>query len=498
MSRTPNPAFYPSSCPVFSVAWLEGGSANGESHVLYSGGGGAARTGVHNIISISKVVPGETAPSLEEVCTVGTGGEICATLAVDTPRTEANVQLVASGIGDALCLFGITSTMELVRLNDEGIVATTANEATCATPKLARTTLADGGQALPRSDLKVVEFDRSEGKVVATGDENGAIRLYQLENVPEVLDALSKYPRAQLRPSGDEEAEGGGGVEGGEDGGGGEMRVDDATSSNDNERSKKREGKGAAALPADAPLLTAVDTPSVLGKRRGCLLRVIADAAKVLGGHTAAMTGLRFDSRGRRLCSASKDGTARVWSVASGTELCVLPTTSGLPPVYNKYKRLQRQMCRACAFSPADDDLVYTLQNASVGPSYVSVWALKKTAGQTREVQIRAHARSEERDSEEKMGQPHEVQEPRGEGGAGKQEEEQETKIVCEPLRVAVVCKLPVPCMALSPDGERLVTGDTEGGVTVSDTKTLRKVKAYAAHQLPCTSVSVASATASV
>ena len=107
------------------------------------------------------------------------------------------------------------------------------------------------------------------------------------------------------------------------------MRVDDATSSNANERSKKREGKGAAALPADAPLLTAVDTPSVLGKRRGCLLRVIADAAKVLGGHTAAMTGLRFDSRGRRLCSASKDGTARVWSVASGTELCVLPTTSG-------------------------------------------------------------------------------------------------------------------------------------------------------------------------
>ena len=52
--------------------------------------------------------------------------------------------------------------------------------------------------------------------------------------------------------------------------------------------------------------------------------------------------------------------------------------------------------------------------------------------------------------------------------------------------------------MALSPDGERLVTGDTEGGVTVSDTQTLRKVKAYAAHQLPCTSVSVASATASV
>ena len=47
-----NPAFFGISCPVFSVSWLESSdeAATNESFALFSGGGGAAKTGVHNKI----------------------------------------------------------------------------------------------------------------------------------------------------------------------------------------------------------------------------------------------------------------------------------------------------------------------------------------------------------------------------------------------------------------------------------------------------------------
>ena len=50
--RLMNPAFFGISCPVFSVSWLESSdeAATNESFALFSGGGGAAKTGVHNKI----------------------------------------------------------------------------------------------------------------------------------------------------------------------------------------------------------------------------------------------------------------------------------------------------------------------------------------------------------------------------------------------------------------------------------------------------------------
>ena len=46
----------------------------------------------------------------------------------------------------------------------------------------------------------------------------------------------------------------------------------------------------------------------------------------------------------------------------------------------------------------------------------------------------------------------------------------------CEPQRVVLISSSPVPCMAVSFDGLRLVAGDTQGTVFVLDATSLRKV----------------------
>ena len=306
---------------------------------------------------------------------------------------------------------------------------------------------------------------------MAAGSSDGTIRIYRIENTKEIQAALAKYTLDKAEAvegtaSSDKDENKGSDVDNVDNVKGASGAGDiDGSSNGEKEKEEQKDGQAIAVSqdsqeeksktedkkkrkkespPPQAPLLASP-------------LLKFASHVTTLKGHTSDVTALHFDSTGRRLCSSSKDGTARLWSTISGKELCVLPTTSGLPPVYNKYKRPLQQMCRACAFSPCDDDLVYTLQNASIGSSYVTTWALQ----------------SSEKDT--------------------KDDDRKEVSVVCEPLKVGVVCRSPVPCMALSPDGARIATGDVNGAITVSDALTLRRLKSYEAHQLPCTCLSIAS-----
>ena len=75
---------------------------------------------------------------------------------------------------------------------------------------------------------------------------------------------------------------------------------------------------------ARVALLTGPDTIGLWNPRTGALLRT-------LRGHTQQITEVRFSPDGRRILSASADGTARVWDGSTGAPLATMKTASGAP-----------------------------------------------------------------------------------------------------------------------------------------------------------------------
>jgi WD40 repeat protein len=98
---------------------------------------------------------------------------------------------------------------------------------------------------------------------------------------------------------------------------------------------------GTGALLAALPELAGVDTGwaqlsrdgtaiACPGAAAGSLVVWTADGGpRTIAGHAAAVRNVAFDPEGRRVVSASLDGSARVWDVASGAELLALESPAG-------------------------------------------------------------------------------------------------------------------------------------------------------------------------
>ena len=223
------PAFYASECPVFSCGWLGDRSEKKETGalIIYSGGGGATKSGVLNKLVVARVekTDGSAHPSFAEVSSISTDDDICTTTAHDAPRGK--VQLIAGGLGRRLVFYGFGASQEILQLND-GVK--------CA-----------GNTGDQSSEVMCVAFEKKWGKVVATGDETGLVRIFTLENAEAVIAALASKPPP-------------------------ESQVADAA-------------VGGAAEPVGEPI------------PRLALSAMVVE----LKGHSGAITSLDFDSQGKRV-----------------------------------------------------------------------------------------------------------------------------------------------------------------------------------------------------
>lgn len=173
---------------------------------------------------------------------------------------------------------------------------------------------------------------------------------------------------------------------------------------------------------------------------------LIVTLIKTLTGHQDAINTVQFEPYGKQLCSSSKDGTARVWSLDSG-EIISLPATLGLPIAYSKDRKVLKTMCRAAFFSPTDATVIFTLQNAARGISFLSTWKLENDSFQ---------------------------------------------KPIIVPKKVRQICDSPLPYADIAADGSLLVAGDTQGSIIVVDALSLKVLHQYPGHQLPVSCVSIA------
>ena len=302
-------------------------------------------------------------------------------------------EMFSTETGDNIC-----TTASASRSDDSIEMVVTGLGSSLVVYAVTKTGLLPVSDPVKVSDLTTVVFDRSGGNKVAAGDGSGVIRIFDLKNLAKVRSSLEATEVAEKSGEG------------------------------------KKCDSGVQEGNCDVSLGS---------------VRLDVCFAVELRGHTESITALQFNSNSKRLCSSSKDGTCRIWDVSTGKEVCVLPTTSGLPQAYTKDKRVLKQMCRSCLWSPVDDEKVYTLQNAARGSSYVTKWALSFP------------------------------------------ESDASSEASFEPLCVGEICRSPVPCMDVRSDGKVIVAGDTGGNVHVVDANSLKKLNSYEAHQLPVSSISL-------
>lgn len=177
--------------------------------------------------------------------------------------------------------------------------------------------------------------------------------------------------------------------------------------------------------------------------------------------HTEAVCAVSFSSRGNKLLSSAKDGTACVWQASEGMFLCQVQcvvdeqktasssrqnTRRNQPNAAGKKPASSPQvLVRGCAFGDVEGNLFYTVASAKRGAAFLARFQ----------------------------------QDP-------KQQTHAEYRLVDR-----IVCSsCPVSAMALSLDGGLLVLGSVDGNVMLWSTSTWQPLKIFReVHGLPLTSV---------
>jgi len=197
-------------------------------------------------------------------------------------------------------------------------------------------------------------------------------------------------------------------------------------------------------------------------------------------GHTKAICAIQFHPRGHEVLSSAKDGTARIFSVATGHELgtmkCEVHDPNGPPPAAiaidpskstiktkdpRMMKRAPQILVRGCAYGDLEGKTIYTIASGKRGAAYLTKWksttlvSLKGGGG--------------------------------GDGGVGKNNEQQQQLNIRQEYRVQC-SPVPISATSLSSDCTIFALGSVEGSILLYNLETKSVLKEFKeVHDLPVT-----------
>lgn len=152
-------------------------------------------------------------------------------------------------------------------------------------------------------------------------------------------------------------------------------------------------------------------------------------------GHSAPIMALGSHPREAWVCSASKDGSCKIWDSKTGKLLAdIVPISDGSGGSGAKAS-LTKMQCRGCCFS-ADGDYLYTIQCGRIGSTILIKYSLSLNSRQD----------------------------------AG------DTPLMAVAKKTTVASKSPSTRLVISGTGEYIAVGCSSGAVAVFDSETLAKV----------------------
>lgn len=182
-----------------------------------------------------------------------------------------------------------------------------------------------------------------------------------------------------------------------------------------------------------------------------------------LDGHVKAICSVCFHpTNSGVMMSSAKDGTCRIWNMAQEGDKCMKvleckifdpkgpePSSQILNP------KIGQCLVRGCAFGDLEGKTLYTIQSGRKGGAFLSVWKFVRRAIPSSDENVPSTFQSDFQEIDRRQ-----------------------------------VSIYPVSAMSISGDMKTLALGDTNGSITLLNTKTLRKDKFWeSAHDLPVTCI---------
>lgn len=169
--------------------------------------------------------------------------------------------------------------------------------------------------------------------------------------------------------------------------------------------------------------------------------------------HTGAITALSEHPFSSWLCSASKDGSCKLWDLSSGQLMLDIPALIDLLPNPNPKLSIE---CRGCCFS-ADGSSLYSIQCSRRGPTNLIVWELTSKIVESSEDDEKTHLR-----------------------------------LSADVQKTKMISKVAASKLVLSDDGLHLGVGVADGHLVVLSTSDLSQLADIACHDFPVTGLGFA------
>mmetsp|Transcript_13434 Transcript_13434/g.25904 ORF Transcript_13434/g.25904 Transcript_13434/m.25904 type:complete len:488 (+) Transcript_13434:438-1901(+) len=313
--------------PVFAISdgplRLSPGNEGGELALLNVGGGGSARSGVGNFITAFSLSHNDAGdPTVRQEIAFNTGSRLCTSVDVSPDQ-----KLVASSLEGGCLMLRFDAEAKVLREVDFFETDEPLDESTPACQNVAR-------------------FNPADAKMLATAgdDTTASIWHVQLEEMPATQSTTNAA--GDSSPSSAKVEEKGIEIKKSKDG---EDSEKEATVEDDDQLTQPPTPKPAeaSATPEDSDTSTKEKLPAAesteLAKdeeEAGPRFQLVAERKFHLVGHTKGVKDLHFSPSGKYLMTASGDNTCRIWNVASGKVLQIIPSDTAAGMVFRRSRFL--------------------------------------------------------------------------------------------------------------------------------------------------------------